>query len=115
MAVQASAEVSVRNNRAAGSYDAVHGDRVVGMIVYVRRGYRVIILHTIVEPGMRGQGIATALARAALDDLLANRSTLTNYCRFIAGFLDRHPDYVDLVDANRPGRAAWWHATEQVH
>lgn len=99
------ADVTVRNNAEAGCYDAVLGDRVVGMIMYERRGDRMVIRHTIVDPEFRGQGIAGALARAALDDLLASGMTLTNYCGFIAGFIKRNPGYARLIDARQPGRA----------
>jgi predicted GNAT family acetyltransferase len=98
-------DVMVRNNVAAGSYDAVVDGQVVGMVVYERKGDRVIVRHTIVEPGHRGQGIATTLVRAALDDLAANQLSLTNYCGFITEFIAANPGYAGLLDQQRPGMA----------
>jgi predicted GNAT family acetyltransferase len=97
--------ITIRDNSESGSYDAVLGDHVVGSIVYERRDGRLIIRHTIVEPEFRKQGIASALAKAALDDLLASGTTLTNYCGFVAGFIDRNPVYAQVIDDDNPGRA----------
>jgi predicted GNAT family acetyltransferase len=97
--------ITIQNSTESGSYDAVLGDRVVGTIVYERRDGRLVIRHTVVDPEFRGQGIATALARAALDDLRESGTTLTNYCGFIADFIARNPGYATVVDAARPGRA----------
>jgi predicted GNAT family acetyltransferase len=97
--------IIIRNCTDSGSYDASIGDHVVGTIVYEQRDGRVVLRHTVVDPEFRGQGIASALARFALDDLAASGKTLTNYCGFIADYIDRHPGYARLVDASRPGRA----------
>jgi predicted GNAT family acetyltransferase len=97
--------ITVRNSTGSGTYDAVLGDRVVGTIVYELRDHRMIVRHTVVDPEFRGQGIARALARTALDDLAANGTTLTNYCGFIADYIQRNPQYARLVDADQPGWA----------
>jgi uncharacterized protein len=98
------ASITVRDNTESRSYDAVLGDRVVGLIPYERRGNRAIFQHTVVEPEFRGQGIATTLVRAALDDLMANGNSLTNYCGFITDFIARHPDYARVLDTGNPDR-----------
>ena len=97
--------IVVRNNPESGSYDAVLGDRVVGTIVYELRDKRMVIRHTVVDPEFRGQGIAKVLAQTALDDLVRDGTTLTNYCGFIADYIERNPVYASLVDADKPGRA----------
>lgn len=97
--------VTVRNNPERGSYDALLGDRVVGTIVYQRRDRRMVIRHTVVDPEFRGKGIAKVLARTALDDLAKEGATLTNYCGFIADYIERNPAYAKVVDADKPGRA----------
>ena len=45
----------VRDNR----NEAVIDDQVVGMVVYKRDGNRLVIRHTMVEPGLRGDGVGT--------------------------------------------------------
>ena len=98
-------QIEVRNNHDSRSYDAVLDGRVVGMIVYERVASRLMIRHTIVDPALRGLGVGTTLAKAALDDVRASGLTLTNYCSFIGGFLEANPEYRDLVDAQLPGTA----------
>jgi predicted GNAT family acetyltransferase len=97
--------ITIRNSPESGSYDAVLGDQVVGTIIYELRDNRMVIRHTVVDPEFRGQGIARALAQTALDDLVRDGKTLTNYCGFIADYIERNPGYAKLIDVGRPGRA----------
>ena len=97
--------ITIVDNPESGSYDAARGDRVIGTIVYKRREDRMVIRHTVVDPQFRGQGIGQALARRALDDLAASGTTLTNYCGFIADYIERNPQYAALIDPGQPGRA----------
>jgi predicted GNAT family acetyltransferase len=106
--------ITIRNSAGSGSYNAVLGDEVVGTIVYELAGNRMVILHTLVDPEFRGQGVATALARTALDDLVTSGMTLTNYCGFITDFIDRNPGYARVVDADKPGRARPRNATPRA-
>ena len=78
-------------------YDALVGERLVGMAEYRRAGDRVIFTHTETDPDLAGQGIAGRLARAALDDVRARGLVLTPKCPFIAAYIRRHPEYQDLV------------------
>ena len=96
-------EVTVRDNTESLSYDALVGGEVVGTIVYEHAGPRMVFRHTIVEPEFRGRGIATALVRAALDDVRAKGLALSNYCGFVSEFIGAHPQYADLIDAEHPG------------
>ena len=59
--------------------------------------------HTEVDESFEGRGVGSALARAALDavrageDPLAPRRVVAT-CPFIKGWIDKHPDYADLLD-----------------
>lgn len=96
-------EMTVRNNTETHVYDALIDDEVVGSIIYDQHGSRVVISHTVVDPGRRGQGVATKLVKGALDDLRDRGLTMTNYCGFISSYLATHPEYADLVDPAHPG------------
>ena len=56
--------------------------------------------HTEVFDAFEGKGVGSALARGALDAVRADgtRQVLPR-CPFIRGWIERHPDYQDLVDS----------------
>jgi predicted GNAT family acetyltransferase len=53
--------------------------------------------HTVVADGFEGQGVGSTLARAALDATRAESLRVIPSCPFIKGWIDKHPDYADLV------------------
>jgi uncharacterized protein len=53
--------------------------------------------HTFVPRELRGRGIASDLARQALDLARAEGFKILPSCSFIATFIDRHPAYRDLI------------------
>ncbi|MGY1706803.1 GNAT family N-acetyltransferase [Geodermatophilus sp. SYSU D00697] len=82
----------------AGRYEVRDGDRVLGLAAYQREGDRVVFTHTEVDPDQEGNGVGSTLARGALDDVRARGLRAVPRCSFIAAWVDRHPDYADLVD-----------------
>jgi predicted GNAT family acetyltransferase len=58
----------------------------------------VIFTHTQVEDAYEGHGVGSALARFALDDVRASGTRkVLPLCPFIKGWIEKHPDYADLV------------------
>jgi uncharacterized protein len=97
-------EVTVENNAASRSYDAWVDGEFAGSIVYEQaEDRRVVFTHTFVEPRFRGRGVGNMLVQGALDDVRAKGLTLTNFCDFVARYIDAHPEYGDLLDATHPG------------
>src|SRR5436190_1976137 len=93
-------EVAVKNNAEARSYDAFVDGEVAGSIVYEQAGERrVIFTHTFVKPQFREHGVGNTLVRRALDDVRAKGQTVTNFCDFVARYIDANPEYADLLDA----------------
>lgn len=75
---------------------------VAGFAEYRRRGGSVAFTHTVVQDGFEGRGVGSALARGALDAVRAEGSSVLPFCPFIRGWIQRHPEYLDLVpDAQR--------------
>lgn len=66
--------------------------------VYERRDGRVVFTHTEVDDSLEGQGVGSALASFALDDVRASGERVVPLCPFIAGYVERHEQYADLVD-----------------
>lgn len=53
---------------------------------------------TVTPPAYRGRGVASALARAALDTARERHLTVIPTCWFFEVYLKAHPEYLDLVD-----------------
>ncbi|MDO8308750.1 MAG: GNAT family N-acetyltransferase [Actinomycetota bacterium] len=58
----------------------------------------VVFTHTEVDPAFEGQGVGSALAGFALDDVRATGDrNVRPVCPFIAGWIQRHPEYAGIV------------------
>ncbi len=53
--------------------------------------------HTVVFDEFEGQGIAGELVTDALDDVRKRGKKVIAQCEYVAGFIDKHPDYADLL------------------
>jgi uncharacterized protein len=74
-------------------------DGQVAQLSYRRQQNRLSIDHTHVPQAIAGRGIAGDLVRTALDYARAERLHVVPACSFAASFIQRHPQYADLVDA----------------
>ena len=74
----------------------VEGHRAV--VDYRLEDGRMVIVHTGVPGPIEGRGIAAALVRAALDAARAEGWRVVPQCAYAAGFVQRNPQYADLVD-----------------
>jgi predicted GNAT family acetyltransferase len=90
-------ELRVVDNPVERRYEALVGDQLAGMAEYRRAGNRVIFTHTETDPDFAGKGVASRLARGALDDVRARGLVFTPKCPFIAAYVQRHPAYKDLL------------------
>lgn len=68
-------------------------------LVYSLRDGRMIIEHTGVPEAIGGRGIAAALVKAALDHARTQGWRVVPACSYSAAYVQRHPEYADLVDA----------------
>jgi len=64
---------------------------------YRIHGSTVDLIHTEVPAEYQGQGLAGKLAKAALDWARAGKFKVTPSCSYIKGYLDKHPEYADLL------------------
>jgi uncharacterized protein len=80
-----------------GRYEARLGGRRVGVADYLLAGERVLFPHTEVEPALEGRGIASQLARRALDDARERGLKVVPACSFFRVYLRRHPEDADLL------------------
>ena len=88
----------VRNNKTHYRYEVWADGRLAGYSQYGLAQGRIAFLHTEVYEPYEGLGLATKLARAALDDARERGLLVMPFCPFIAGFFERHLDeYRDLL------------------
>lgn len=70
---------------------------------YAIEGDRVVVEHTFVPDELRGQGLAAALTRAALEEARRAGWKVVPACSYVAAFIERHPEFADLIaPPNRP-------------
>lgn len=62
----------------------------------------VVIPHTEVDDKFGGQGVGAAIVKFALDDIRAQGNLVVPQCPFVAAWINRHPDYADLVAPPAP-------------
>ena len=79
-------------------YEVRVDGELAGFAEYVDKGGRLLFTHTEIEPGFEGQSLGSTLARGALDDVRARAVDIVPLCPFIAGWIERHPEYADLID-----------------
>src|SRR4028119_2525140 len=87
----------VEDNPAKGRFEMASGD-AVAFVEYTRAGHRIALLHTEVPEALSGQGVGSKLARGALDAVRAEGLKVVPRCGFVAAYVERHPEYRDLLD-----------------
>ncbi|MFI5893454.1 NAD(+)/NADH kinase [Actinoplanes sp. NPDC051513] len=104
--VEGSAQVGVRDSVDSAvvvdaferqRYEILLGGEVAGVLHYRRHGGRIELMHTEIEQTFSGQGLASRLASAALDDARSRATPVRATCPFVSGYLERHPEYSDLL------------------
>jgi predicted GNAT family acetyltransferase len=91
-----SAVPRVTNNAAAGQFE-VQTEHGVARLRYVWRGDVLDLTHTSVPQEAEGRGIATLLARSALEYARAQGLKVIASCPFVHAYLRKHPEYADLI------------------
>ena len=68
-------------------------DEHLALLQFRLRGTNLALIHTEVPPALQHQGLADALARAALEYARAHSLRVKVICPFVAKFLTRHPEF----------------------
>jgi predicted GNAT family acetyltransferase len=90
--------VEVKLNEAESRYEGWIEDLLAGFAEYQLTEKLIVFTHTEVDPHFEGKGVGSAIAKYALDDVRAKgEKQVLPLCPFIKGYIQKHPDYVDLV------------------
>jgi len=68
------------------------------ILEYRMDGGSIVFTHTGVPKAIGGRGIGSQLARAGLEYARANGYRVRPLCWFVAGYIERHPEYQDLLE-----------------
>jgi predicted GNAT family acetyltransferase len=101
MAEQSTDAPVVTDNAAESRFEVHVGGERAGLIQYHRRGHEISFLHTEVDDKFQGMGLAGVLARAALNQARAQGESVLPFCPYVRSWIGKHPDYLDLVPADR--------------
>ncbi|WP_204078930.1 GNAT family N-acetyltransferase [Planotetraspora phitsanulokensis] len=104
--VESSWEFDVINDTEHGRWIATLDADAIAELTYRFVGGRVVLLKTWVEPAYRGKRVATELVARVLDAIRESGKKITIICPFVGEFIDRNPEYADLIDEVRPGSGA---------
>ena len=91
--------MTVRDNPELQRYEAIVDGELAGSIFYRERDDELVLVHTEVEEAFEGQGIGSRLIAATLDDIRARGLRMRPFCPFVKAYLERHPEYDDLIAA----------------
>jgi predicted GNAT family acetyltransferase len=95
------ADIEVRKDETTRLYEALIDGRVVGNLAYETTGGQVSLTHSYVDQDQRHRGVASALARYALEDVSRSQTKAGIFCGFVADYVEEHPEWKDAVAVNR--------------
>ena len=90
--------LQINHDRALGRF-STRLDGHEAELVYRHQRGSMVIDHTGVPEAIGGRGVAGALVKAALDYARAEGLRVVPLCSYSASYIQRHPEYADLVDA----------------
>jgi uncharacterized protein len=88
--------LKIENKQGAQRWEA-RLDQHLAVAEYRRRGETIFFIHTEVPPELEGQGVASQLVKTALEEARIQHLAVVPFCPFVAGYIQRHPDYKALV------------------
>jgi hypothetical protein len=86
----------VRNNPAQSRFELIAEGGTAAAYYDLARGV-ITFTHTEVPRAIEGRGIGSRLARGALEAVRAQGLKVVAECPFIRGYIERHPEFADLL------------------
>jgi predicted GNAT family acetyltransferase len=87
--------LSLQNNIERHRYEALEGGTVAGFTEYNLLSDSIVFTHT--EVLQEGKGVGSFLAKEALLDARTQGKHVVPVCPFIAAYLRKYREYIDLV------------------
>ena len=86
----------VVNNKAQQRYELTVEGHVAATYYTLSDGV-ITFVHTDVPPELGGKGVGSALVKGALDSVRADGLKVIAECPFVKAFIEKNPDYQDLL------------------
>ncbi|SFS79889.1 GNAT family N-acetyltransferase [Saccharopolyspora flava] len=96
-----STEPEVKDNPDANRFEIRVDGALAGFAEYKLKPGQISFTHTEIGEEFSGQGLAGKLVRAALDEVRGRELAVLPFCPYVRGWIGKHPDYLDLVPAER--------------
>ena len=90
-------EPEVKDNPDKHRFEISVDGEVAGYSAYRLGDGSITYTHTEIDPKFEGKGLGSRLAKTVLDESRARGQKVYAQCPFIAGYIDRHPEYQDLL------------------
>jgi len=97
-------QIEVQDRSGSGRYDVTVDGEPAGLLTYRLEASRIAFTHAEVRPEFGGKGVGSALAAYALDDARARALDVLPDCPFLSAYIQKHPEYVDLVPSELRAR-----------
>ena len=89
--------LEITNNEAESRFEASSLEGLAYLRYRELKNGTLVLVHTEVPSPLEGRGLGARLARTALDLARARGVKVIVLCPYVASFIERHPEYKDLV------------------
>jgi uncharacterized protein len=97
-------DVAIRDNTVEDRFELFVNGMPAGVLAYRMRGEKYALLHTEIDPEFEGRGMGSRLIAGTLDQIRTAGHSMLPICPFVLSFLQRHPEYLDLVSPSDRAR-----------
>ena len=94
-------DVQVTDNPEQAQYEIRADGELAGFVQYHLRNGVIALVHTETDDRFRGQGLGGRLIQSTLDSVRERHLTVIPTCPFTRRWIADHPEYKDLVAADR--------------
>ena len=72
-------------------------DSYTAVLAYLLNGNIIVFTHTGVPPELEGRGIGSLLVKTGMQYAKEHNLKVNSLCWFVSGYIERHPEFQDLV------------------
>ncbi|MBA3873788.1 MAG: N-acetyltransferase [Anaerolineae bacterium] len=89
-------QVEVVHNATQKRFEIQIGDQIA-MVKYILGSKEIIFTHTEVPEAFEGQGVASKIAKVAVDYAKAQGLRIRAMCPYVSAWIKRHPEYHSIT------------------